>query len=69
MTPGRVYECSYFKNLSPKIFDFCKILKIQEKIKNPQIFYYVFVSYSTKRRCSQKEPQLKVEIEDVREMP
>ena len=52
-----------------KVFYFCKILKMREKILwNPQTFF-VFVLYCTKRRCSQIKPQLKVQIEDGREEP
>ena len=55
------------KNLFLKVFYFCKIFKMREKIlRNPQTFF-VFVLYCTKRRCSQIKPHIEVEIEDGRE--
>ena len=38
LTQGNAHS---LKHLSPNIFDFCKILKIQEKIKNPRIFLWI----------------------------
>ena len=46
------------------VYDFCKILKMREiKSLNPRIFS-VIVLFCIKRRCSQIEQQLKVEIEE-----
>ena len=54
---GRFMNDWNFKNLCLKVFYFCKILKMREKILwNPQTFF-VFVLYCTKRRCSQIKPQ------------
>ena len=52
------------KNLSPQILDFCKILKIHEKIFLYLQTFSVITLYCTKSRCSQIETQLKVEIVD-----
>ena len=50
-----------------KVFYFVKILKMREKFWNPQIFCLFL--YSTKRKCAQIKPQLKVEIEVGHEAP
>ena len=58
---GKVYENDQnLKNLCLKLF-------YSEILWNPQTFF-VFVLYCTKRRCSQIKPQLKIEIEDGREV-
>ena len=70
MIPGKVYTNSQnFKNLYPKIciqksvsknlypkdFEFCKILKMRVlNIIKSANFFFVIVLYSTKRRCLQK---------------
>ena len=62
-------DAQNYKNLCSKVNYFCKILKMREKILgNPQILF-CSCFYCTKRRFSQKEPQLKVEIENRREAP
>ena len=62
MIPGRFSDVKSFKNLSSKIFDFCKILKNPKKIflrvlsPGKSIFnsrtFYCFVLFCTKRICS-----------------
>ena len=37
-------DAQNYKTLSPKIFDFRKILKIPYKMVNPQKFYYCFIA-------------------------
>ena len=58
-------DAKNYKNVYPKVFDFCKILKCATK------YYEIpkFVLFCTKWRYSQIKPQLKVEIEDGREAP
>ena len=52
-----------YKTLCPKVFDFCKILKIRE------LFLYSFILHKEKLITDRAihKPQLKVEIEDGRE--
>jgi len=50
-----------YTNLCSTEFDFCKILKMRKK---SYLIRELF--YCTKKRCSQIEPQLKVELEDGR---
>ena len=58
----RFTDAQNYKNVSPKLFNFLKF-------KSPQKIYYLiqkFVCYSLilyKKRCSQIEPQFKVELE------
>ena len=52
-----------FKKLSPKIFDFCKILEIHKKIVNLRSFF-VLVLYCTNLQIV----QLKFEIEGIVKM-
>jgi len=60
-------ETQNYKNLCPKVFAFRKILKMCEKILLNMRTFFVFVLYCTKRKSSQIEPQLKVEMEDRHE--
>ena len=61
-------DAKNYKNVYPKVFDFCKILKCATKYYEiPKLF--CFVLFCTKWRYSQIKPQLKVEIEDGREAP
>ena len=63
-------DAQNYKNLCPKVFDFYRILKMQcakKILLNLELFFDI-VLYCTKRRCSQIEPQLKVEIEDGRKV-
>ena len=63
-------DAQNYENVSPKNVDLCKILKIHEKILfNPGTFIFVIVLYFKKRRCSQIEPQWKVQIKDGCEAP
>ena len=58
-----------YKNVCPKDFDFCEILKMREKIFENSRKFFVIILYCKKRRCSQIELQIKVQIEDVRKAP
>ena len=55
-------DAQNYKNVCPKVIDFCKFLKLREKYYDSFNFcLFVIVLYCTQRRCSQIEPQLKVE--------
>ena len=59
-------DAQNYKNVCPKVIDFCKFLKLREKYYDSFNFcLFVIVLYCTQRRCSQIKPQLKVGIEDV----
>ena len=64
MNTGKVFGCSKLQNSVPKLFDFCKILKVREKISFNIQTLFLFVLYCKKRRCSQMELPSKVKIED-----
>ena len=58
-------DAQNYKTLSPKIFDFRKILKIPEKIVNPRKFLLLFYRRGNSEKLSNKT----IEIKDVREAP
>ena len=60
-----LYHLQNYKNVCPKVINFCKFFKMREKkLCCPLTFLFVIL-YCTQRRCSQIQPQLKVEIKDV----
>ena len=54
MTPRKIKDTQNYMKLHPKAFDFCEILKCGKKYSKTPFFIYC-----TKRKCSQKEQQLK----------
>ena len=62
VAPGKVYDRSKFQKFVFKSFYFCKILKNAATIIMKSANF--FLKYCTKRRCSQINQQLEVEIED-----
>ena len=43
MTPGKVYGCSKLQKFAPKVVNFCKILKMREKVLlNPWTLFLSF---------------------------
>ena len=60
-----------FQKCVSKSFDFCKILKMREKIIKSANFLFGIVFYCSQKRCLQNTDRatLKVKIEDGREAP
>ena len=60
-----LYHLQNYKNVCPKVINFCKFFKMREKKLCCTLTFLFVILYCTQRRCSQIQPKLKVEIKDV----